>query len=110
QIVEGPHRGSIWDPSYWCEKCNSAVRARDKWLFGAVFGPLMAMIGTFAMEAIPPGLQIAQWGALAFAAVCCAIVGWPLSRVLSRHLVCWEPCNPRSLKQTRVRRLREDDE
>lgn len=110
QIVEGPHKGSIWDPSYWCEKCNSAVRARDKWLFGAVFGPLMAMIGTFALEAIPPGLQVAQWGGLMFAAVCCAIVGWPLSRVLSRHLVCWEPCNTRALKQTRLRRLREDDE
>jgi hypothetical protein len=70
----------------------------------------MAMIGTFAMEAIPPGLHIAQGGAFAFAALCCAIVGWPLSRTLSRHLVYWEPCEPRALKQTRMRRLREDDE
>ena len=110
QIVEGPHKGSTWDPSYWCEKCSCAVRARDKWLFGAVFGPLMAMTGTFAVQAIPPGLHIAHWVAFAFAAACCAIVGWPLSRVLSRYLVYWEPVDPVRQRQSRLRRLREDDE
>src|SRR5581483_6415747 len=90
QIVEGEHKGTAWDPSYWCEKCSSPMRARDRWLFGAVYGPLMAMIGTFAVEAIPPGMQVGQWVALAFAAVCCAVVGWPLSRELSKHLIFWE--------------------
>ena len=110
QIVEGPHKGTTFDPSYWCEKCESTVRARDTWLFGAVYGPLMAMVATFAMEALPPGLGIEQWGALTFAAICCVIVGWPLSRMLSRHLVYWEPRDPGALRQARLRRLREDDE
>lgn len=91
QIIEGPHKGSAWDPSYWCEKCKSAVRARDTWLFGAVFGPIMAMVATFAVEVLPPGSSVGQWGALTFATMCCAIVGWPLSRALSRHLLYWEP-------------------
>jgi hypothetical protein len=110
QVVEGPHKGSAWDPSYWCEKCNSAVRARDKWLFGAVFGPLMAMIGTFAMQAIPPSLQMAPWVAFTFAGLCCAVVGWPLSRTLSRHLVYWELCDPASRRRARLRQMSKDDE
>jgi hypothetical protein len=38
------------------------------------------------------------------------VVGWPLSRALSRYLVYWEPIDPVALKGTRLRRLREDDE
>lgn len=110
EIVEGPQKGSMWDPAYWCEKCNSPARARDKWLFGAVFGPLMAMVGTFAMQAVPPGLQLEQWVLFAFAAVCCAIVGWPLSRTLSRYLVYWEPRDPMELRRAELRRVREEDE
>ena len=110
QIVEGPHKGSAWDPSYWCEKCESPLRARDKWLFGAVYGPLMAIVATFAFEAIPPGLNLAQGVALSFAAICCGIVGWPLSRALSRHLIFWEPRDPGQLRRAELRRLREDDE
>jgi hypothetical protein len=98
----------MWNPLYWCEKCNSTVRARDKWLFGAVFGPLMAMVGTFALQAIPPGLQVLPWLSLAFAALCCAIVGWPLSRVLSRHLVYWELCDPAKLKRASLPVRRDD--
>ena len=98
------------DPAYWCEKCNSALRARDKWIFGAVFGPLMAMTGTFAVQAIPGGLQLANGVTFAFAAVCCAIVGWPLSRTLSKHLIYWEPRDPAALQRAQLRRLREDDE
>jgi hypothetical protein len=86
------------------------VRARDKWLFGAVFGPLMAMVGTFAMQAVPPGLQLAHWAVFTFAAVCCAIVGWPLSRTLSRHLVYWEPRDPADLRGGQLKRVREEDE
>ena len=110
EIIEGPHKGTMLDPSYWCEKCSSPMRARDKWLFGAVYGPLMAMIGTFAMEAIPPGLNLSHWASLAFAAACCCIVGWPLSRALSRHLIFWEPRDPKQLREVELRRLREDDE
>lgn len=86
------------------------MHARDKWLFGGVFGPLMAIIGTFAFESVPPSLQLGPSAALVFAAVCCAIVGYPLSRALSRHLVFWEPRDPKTLKQVRLRRAREDDE
>ena len=110
QIIEGPKQGTMWDPAYWCEQCSIAVRAKDTWLFGAVYGPLMAMIATFALEALPPGFGLAHWITIAFAAVCCAIVGWPLSRALSRHLVYWEPRNPgdpRVLRQARVRRNNE---
>ena len=110
QIVDGEHKGTTWDPSYWCEKCESPVRARDKWLFGAVYGPLMAMVATFAFEAIPPGLHLAQSVALAFTALCCCIVGWPLSRALSKHLIFWEPRDPDQLRRVELRRLREDDE
>ena len=113
QIVEGPHKGTLWDPSYWCEKCATPVRARDTWLFGAVYGPLMAMVATFAFEALPPGWAVAHGTTILFAAVCCAIVGWPLSRALSKHLLYWEardPRDPRALRQARLRQLREDDE
>ena len=109
QVIEGQHKGSMWDPTYWCEKCSSPMRARDKWLFGGVYGPLMAMIATFAMEAIPPALNFAQWMSLAFTAACCAIIGWPLSRALSKHLIFWEPRDPKQLRQMELRRLREDD-
>jgi hypothetical protein len=70
----------------------------------------MAIIATFAHEALPPGLGFGQWAALAFVAICCVIVGWPLSRTLSRHLLYWEPRDPAALRQARLRRLREDDE
>ena len=110
QIVEGQHKGTAWDPAYWCEKCSSPMRARDRWLFGAVYGPLMAIIATFAVEAIPPSFNLSEWAALAFAAVCSCIVGWPLSRALSRHLVFWEPRDPGQLRRVELRRLREDDE
>ena len=110
QVLEGPHKGSVWDPAYWCEKCNSLVRARDQWLFGAVFGPVMAMVAAFAVEAVPAGLQIGAWSTYAFAALCCGIVGWPLSRTLSRHLVWWEPCESAAARAARLRRLRGDDE
>lgn len=116
QIIEGSKKGSLWDPAYWCEKCSTAVRARDTWLFGAVYGPLMAMVATFAFQAPPPGMELGYWPLFVFAALCCAIVGWPLSRALSRHLLCWEPFDPRAprdprnLRQARLRRLHEDDE
>ena len=110
QIVEGPHKGSYWDPSYWCDKCNSPMRARDKWLYGAVFGPLMSIVGIFAMQAIPPGLELGTATTYAFAGLCCAITGWPLSRLLSRYLVYWEPLDPAALRQAQLRRLRGDDE
>jgi len=113
QVVEGPHKGTWRDPTYWCEKCSSAVRARDTWLFGAAFGPLMAMVATFAVEALPPGLGLSQWMTLAFAALCCAIVGWPLSRTLSRHLVSWAPRDPRhpgALREAHLRRIKDEEE
>ena len=110
QIVEGPKKGTLLDPAYWCEKCSVAVRARDTWLFGAVFGPLMAMVATFAMQAVPPGIGFTDWWLFAFAALCCGIVGWPLSRTLSRHLIYWEPCDPRALRRAHLRRLRDDEE
>lgn len=110
QIIEGPHKGSIWDPAYWCEQCSTVVRARDKWLFGAAFGPLMAIVGTFAAQAIPAGLNVGEWTAAAFATVCCAVVGWPTSRVLSRYLVYWEPRDPDARRRLRVTPLQKDDE
>jgi hypothetical protein len=70
----------------------------------------MAMVGTFAMQAVPPAFHLAEWIVYGFAAICCAIVGWPLSRVLSRHLVYWEPVDPAKQRRAQVRRLREDDE
>ena len=70
----------------------------------------MAMVGTLAMEALPAVWQVGQTGAVLFAAVCCGIVGYPLSRALSRHLVYWEPLDPVALRQANLRRLREDDE
>jgi hypothetical protein len=100
----------MWDPAYWCEKCETVLRARDKWLFGAAFGPLMAMVGMFAVQSLPAGLHVAQWLAFAFAALCCAVVGWPLSRILSRHLLNWEPLDPAGLRRAELRRLKEDDE
>lgn len=110
QIVEGPQKGSLWDPAYWCEQCNTVLRARDKWVFGAAFGPLMAIIGTFAAQAIPPALNAGPWTAAAFATACCAIVGWPSSRVLSRYLVGWEARDPDARKGLPVLPLQRDDE
>ena len=109
QIVDGPTKGTLLDPAYWCEKCSSAVRARDTWIFGAVYGPLMAIVATFSMQAVPAGAGFGEWPLLAFAAVCCAIVGWPLSRVLSRHLISWEPRNPRVPQRSRLPPLRDDE-
>jgi hypothetical protein len=113
QVIEGPHKGTLWDPAYWCEKCSTAVRARDTWLFGAVFGPLMAMVATFASEALPPALHALQWVTMGFVALCCIVVGYPLSRTLSKHLLYWEPRNPRDprgLRQAQLRRVRDEDE
>jgi hypothetical protein len=73
----------------------------------------MAMVATFAFEALPPGLALAKWVTISFAAICCGIVGWPLSRTLSRHLLYWEarnPRDPRALRQAHLRRLQDDDE
>jgi hypothetical protein len=110
QVIEGPHRGTPWDPTYYCEQCKAPVRARDKWLFGGVYGPLMAMVGTLAFEALPPVWGVSPASAFAFAVACCAIIGYPLSRALSRHLVYWEPIDPAALRLARLRRLREEDE
>jgi hypothetical protein len=110
QVVEGPTRGPWWDSTYYCEHCKVSVRARDKWLFGGVYGPLMAMVATLAFEALPATWHVGHTGTLFFAAVCCAIVGYPLSRTLSRHLVYWEPLDPAALRLANLRRLREDEE
>lgn len=90
QVTDGPHKGTSWDPAYWCEQCNTPARAREPWLFGAVYGPLMAIIAAFAYEAFPKGLTLPSWTCIAFATLCCAVIGWPLSRYLSRYLVAWE--------------------
>ncbi|HYH40595.1 MAG TPA: hypothetical protein VD867_01320 [Burkholderiales bacterium] len=110
QIVAGDHKGSYWDPAYWCEKCSTPVRARDTWIYGAVFGPLMLITGTLAFDAVTLAWAVPQPGALAFAVACAAIVGWPLSRGLSRRLLYWEPREPAALQRARVRRLREVEE
>ena len=110
QIVEGEQKGTYWNPSYWCEQCSMVLRARDTWLFGAVFGPLMALVGTFAVEAIPPAGALPETMAYTFAALCCAIAGWPLSRALSKHLLYWEPRDPIARQRVRIRRLRDDEE
>jgi hypothetical protein len=110
QVVEGPNVGSSLNPTYYCEHCKVSVRAKDRWLFGGVYGPLMAMLATLAMEALPRAWQIGQTGTFLFTAVCCLIVGYPLSRTLSRHLVYWEPLDPVAMRQANLRRLREDDE
>lgn len=110
QIVEGEHCGSYWDPAYWCEQCKTPVRARDTWLFGAVYGPLMATIAALAWQALPSGWGVAQFATLVFTAVCCAIVGWPLSRTLTRYILYWEPRDSRGLPPPRLRRLRQDDD
>lgn len=91
QIVDGPLKGSPWNPAYCCEKCSAISHAREPWLFGVVYGPLMAMFGVFAIGALPASLNLPHWVALLFAGACCAVVGWPLSRYLSRHLLLWEP-------------------
>jgi hypothetical protein len=44
-----------------------------------------------------------------FATACCAIVAWPLSRTLSRHLVFWEARDPHTSRRARLRRLRNDE-
>jgi hypothetical protein len=90
QIAKGPYKGSCWNPAYWCEKCHRVAHARAPWLFGMVYGPLMAMSAAMAFDALPRDLSAPFWVRLLFAAVCCAAIGWPLSRYLSRHLVSWE--------------------
>lgn len=90
QVGDGPHKGTSWDPAYWCEQCNTLARAREPWLFGAVYGPAMALIAALAYEAFPAIAQVPTWSCIVFACVCCVIIGWPLSRYLSRHLVAWE--------------------
>jgi hypothetical protein len=74
----------------------------------------MPMVATFAFEAIPPAWAVAQPATVVFATICCGIVGWPLSRSLSRHLLYWEPRNPRDPRVLRraaqLRRIRDDEE
>ena len=108
QIVQGEHKGSYWDPAYWCEKCSNAVRPRDTWIFGAIFGPLMLITGTIAFDALTAALAAPHAVAAAFAMICCAIIGWPLSRGLSRHLLYWEPRDPARLQRVRIRRQDEE--
>jgi hypothetical protein len=94
QIGDGPHKGTSGDPTGWCAGCNAPARAREPWLFGAVYGPLMAFVAALAYDAI--SRLTGAWSSIAFASVCCAIIGWPLSRYLSRYLVCWEARRPRA--------------
>ncbi len=94
QVGDGPHKGTSWDPSYWCACCNTPVRAREPWLFGAVYGPLMALIAAFAYDALSHTGSVPLWARIVFAGGCCAVIGWPLSRCLSRYLVCWEARGP----------------
>lgn len=94
QVGDGPHKGTSWDPSYWCACCNSAAKAREPWLFGAVYGPLMALVAALAYDALTRMFAASLWTGIAFAFACCLTIGWPLSRCLSRHLVCWEPREP----------------
>lgn len=101
QVGDGPHKGTSWDPAYWCACCNAPARAREPWLFGAVYGPLMAFIAALAYDALSRLFPAAAWAAIAFASACCVIVGWPLSRYLSRHLVCWEPRETRATRTER---------
>jgi hypothetical protein len=73
----------------------------------------MAMVATFASEALPPALHALQWVTMGFVALCCIVVGYPLSRTLSKHLLYWEPRNPRDprgLRQAHLRRVRDEDE
>jgi hypothetical protein len=90
QVAEGPEKGSAWDPVYFCEHCRTTAHAREPWLFGAVYGPLMAMIAALAYDSLPRAYGLSLWSSIAFVCACCAIVGWPLSRFLSRYLVAWE--------------------
>ena len=109
QVIEGEHTGTYWNPTYWCEKCSSPVRARDTWLFGAVFGPLVAMVATLAWESVPPAWGLPHAAAIAYTAICAGIAAWPLSRTLTRHLLYWEPCDTHALRAARARRLRDDE-
>ena len=110
QIIAGKHKGSYWDPAYWCEKCSTPVRPRDTWIFGAVFGPLMLITGTIAFDNLIAAWALSPALAVAIAVMCCAIIGWPLSRGLSKHLLYWEPREPSALQRAKLRRLREDEE
>lgn len=98
EIIGGPERGSIFSPVYWCEHCRTTARVRDPWMFGAVFGPFMAVFGVFAYQAVPE-----PWGWLARGAIsgiACLLVGWTVSRILTKHLVDWEPvANSRVLRR-----------
>jgi hypothetical protein len=99
QVSDGPHKGTSWDPSYWCACCNTAVHAREPWLFGAVYGPLMALVAALAYDTVSHGGAMPVWARIAFAGGCCAVIGWPLSRCLSRYLVSWEARGPRPRAQ-----------
>lgn len=103
QIGDGPHKGTSWDPAYWCAGCSTTAHAREPWLFGAVYGPLMAFVAALAYDALSRLAAVPVWAGVAFASACCAIIGWPLSRCLSRYLVCWEASAPRS-RATRTSR------
>jgi hypothetical protein len=104
QVTDGPDKGSSWDPAYFCERCHGTAHAREPWLFGAVYGPLMAMIAALAYDSLPRAFDLPLWPRVAFACMCCAVVGWPLSRFLSRHLVAWEMRAP-SRRATRTERF-----
>jgi hypothetical protein len=56
----------------------------------------MAFVAALAYDALSHLTGASAWTGIAFASTCCAIIGWPLSRCLSRYLVCWEAREPRS--------------
>lgn len=95
-VDDGGEHGSPWDPTYWCAHCERPARVRDPWLFGLVYGPLMAMVAALAYEALTVFTLVAPPVGILFAALSCGVIGWPVSRVLSRHLLAWEPRRQRS--------------
>jgi hypothetical protein len=56
----------------------------------------MAFVAALAYDAFSRLTATPAWAGIAFASACCLIIGWPLSRYLSRYLVCWEAREPRS--------------
>lgn len=90
-IDDGVHAGSNWDPTYWCACCERPARVREPWLFGAVYGPLMALVAALAYDAISRFAPLPPVVGIVMSAGCSVVIGWSVSRSLSRHLVCWEP-------------------
>jgi hypothetical protein len=54
----------------------------------------MAFVAALAYDALSRLTAASAWTGIVFASACCAIIGWPLSRCLSRYLVCWEARKP----------------